>query len=100
MTGPEMVQYINKLSASISRQSKTGNFGVGAKISAAPLNHEGLVYLSWKHGKGSMIHLQFDKVQGVYGLRRFSNGEFWMPVQDDIKPDPKRSGHNGCSLGV
>ena len=88
MTGPEMVQYINKLSASISRQSKTGNFGVGAKISAAPLNHEGLVYLSWKHGKGSMIHLQFDKVKGIYGLRRFDNGNFCAPVQDDIKPEP------------
>ena len=58
------------------------------KISAAPLNHEGLVYLSWKHGNGSMIHLQFDKVKGVYGLRQFSNGEFWTQVQDDIKPDP------------
>ena len=89
MTGPEMVQYINKLSASISRQSKTGDFGVGAKISAAPLNHEGLVYLSWKYGKGSMIHLQFDKQKGVYGLRRL-NGEFWAPLQDDIKPEPIR----------
>src|SRR5680860_520471 len=56
MSGPEMVQYINKLSASISRQSKTGNFGVGAKISAAPLNHEGLVYLSWTQGL-SLIHI-------------------------------------------
>ena len=86
MTGPEMVEYINKLSSSIHQQSKTGNFGVGAKISAAPANPEGLVYLSWVGGKGSMIHLCRDA--GVYGLRRFPNGEFWQAVSDDIKPEP------------
>ena len=86
MTGPEMVEYINKLSSSIHQQSKTGNFGVGAKISAAPANPEGLLYLSWVRGKGSMIHLC--REGGVYGLRRFSNGEFWQSVSDDIKPEP------------
>lgn len=88
MTGPDMVRYINKLSSSIRRQSRTGNFGVGAKISAAPLNHEGLVYLSWRDGKGAMIHMRFDKNKGVYGLKRFKNGEFWTPVEDTIKPEP------------
>lgn len=88
MSGPEMVRYINKLSASIGTQSRGGNFGVGAKISAAPLNHEGLVYLSWKNGVGSMIHLYFDKVRGLYGLSRYPNGEFWTNVSDDVKPAP------------
>ncbi len=88
MTGPEMVQYINMLSSSIHQQSKTGNFGVGAKISAAPMNPEGLVYLSWKDGKGSMIHLHKDATEGVYGLSRFRNGEFWQHITDDIKPEP------------
>lgn len=88
MTGPDMVRYINKLSSSIRRQSRTGNFGVGAKISAAPLNHNGLVYLSWLDGKGAMIHMRFDKNKGVYGLKRFKNGEFWTPVEDTIKPNP------------
>ncbi len=81
-----MVEYINKLSSSIHQQSKTGNFGVGAKISAAPANPEGLLYLSWVGGKGSMIHLC--REGGVYGLRRFLNGEFWQGVSDDIKPEP------------
>src|ERR1043165_3429157 len=31
MTGPEMVKYINELSSSIHQQSRSGNFGVGAK---------------------------------------------------------------------
>lgn len=87
MTGPEMVDYINKLSSSINEQSATGNFGVGAKIAAAPLNPEGLVYLSWKDGVGSMIHLHKDLVTGDYGLMRFENGEFWMQIQPDLKPD-------------
>jgi hypothetical protein len=88
MSGPEMVEYINKLSSSIHEQSDTGNFGVGAKISAAPLNPEGLVYLSWKAGVGSMIHLYKDENSGEYGLRRFDNGEFWQKIQDDLRPEP------------
>src|SRR5262245_4984411 len=88
MTGPEMVEYINKLSSSIHQQSKTGNFGVGAKISTAPGNPEGILYLSWVGGKGSMIHLYRDGANGIYGLRRFDNGEFWLPVSKDIKPEP------------
>src|SRR6185437_14178149 len=47
MSGPEMVKYINELSSSIHEQSATGNFGVGAKISAAPRSPHGLVYMSW-----------------------------------------------------
>src|SRR5688572_11578956 len=51
MTGPEMVEYINKLSSSAHIQSHAGNYGVGAKIAAATRNHAGLIYLSWKRRK-------------------------------------------------
>jgi len=88
MTGPDMVKYINKLSSSIHKQSKTGNYGIGGKISAAPANPEGIVYLSWVGGKGSMIHLYRDAEKEIYGLRRFDNGEFWQPISDTIKPEP------------
>ena len=91
MTGEEMVEYINALSSSMNEQSDTGNFGVGAKIAAAPRNHAGLVYLSWKDGIGYMIHLWRDPESGVYGLRQFArpDGTFghWACVQDDIKPN-------------
>lgn len=89
MTGPEMVEYINKLSSSIHEQSATGNFGVGAKVSAAPRNPHGLVYLSWKNGIGHMIYLWFDPEERVYGLKRWpqNNSEFWTPVSDEVKPD-------------
>lgn len=88
MTGPEMVTYINKLSSSIHEQSATSNFGVGAKIAAAPRNPHGLVYMSWKDGTGAMVWLHFDADQGVYGLKRWprNNGEFWTPVSDEVKP--------------
>lgn len=86
MTGVEMVEYINKLSSSVHQQSKTGNFGVGAKISAAPLNPAGLVYLSWVDGKGYMIHLHRDPDEDEYGLVRFKNGEFWQRIQNDVRP--------------
>ncbi|WP_404712743.1 hypothetical protein [Sphingomonas sp. MMS24-J13] len=87
MTGPEMVEFINKLSSSIHQQSDTGNFGVGSKIAAAPLNPEGMVYLSWKDGAGAMIHL-FKDATGEYGLRRFENGLYWQPIDDAMKPEP------------
>jgi hypothetical protein len=88
MTGPEMVNYINQLSSSMHQQSKHGNFGMGAKVAAAPRNTIGLVYVSWKDGRGSLIHLWKDPDADTYGLRRNPNGEFWLPVLDDIKPEP------------
>ena len=91
MTGPEMVKYINQLSSSGSEQSFIGNYGVGAKIAAATRNHEGLLYLSWKNGRGSMIHLWRDPVSGQYGLRQFErpDGTFghFADIDDDVKPE-------------
>ena len=88
MSGPEMVRFINELSSSIHEQSASGNFGVGAKIAAAPRNPHGLVYMSWKVGVGHMIHLWFDPEEKVYGLKRWpqNKGEFWTQVSDDLKP--------------
>ena len=88
MSGPDMVKYINELSSSIHEQSATGNFGVGAKIAAAPRNPHGLIYMSWKSGVGHMIHLWFDPEERVYGLKRWprNNDEFWTPVSDEMKP--------------
>jgi hypothetical protein len=90
MTGEELVRYINQLSASMSEQSLTGNYGVGAKIAAATRNHAGLIYQSWKNGEGSMIHLWRDPATGQYGLRRFErpDGTFghFTAIDDELKP--------------
>jgi len=91
MTGSEMVRFINQLSSSVSQQSFTGNYGVGAKISAATRNHAGVIYLSWKEGQGSMIQLYRDQTTGQYGLRQWKHAdglyEHFLPVEDDVKPD-------------
>lgn len=95
MTGEEMVAYINNLSSSVHVQSKTGNYGVGAKIAAAPFNHAGLVYLSWKDGQGYMIHLCRDPETDKYGLVQFEHpggrSEHWAYVEDSIKPEAIQS---------
>jgi hypothetical protein len=90
MTGEEMIKYINALSSSINELSSTGNYGVGAKIAAAPRNRAGLIYLSWKDGVGYMIHLWRDPTTGQYGLRQLELPDggigYWAYVQDDVKP--------------
>ena len=90
MTGPEMVDLINKLSSSLHEQAASKNFGVGAKIAAAPRNPHGVIYMSWKGGAGSMVWLHFDLVANVYGLKRWpeNDGEFWTPISDEVKPKP------------
>lgn len=92
MTGPEMAKYMNQLSSSISPQSHYGNFGIGAKIAAATRNHAGLIYLSWQHGQGAMIHLWRDPETGQYGLRQFQHpdGNFghWLPIEASVKSEP------------
>lgn len=90
MTGPEMLQYINRLSSSGRVQSVDGNYGVGAKISAATKNPAGVLYLSWKNGSGAMIHLWRNPETGEYGLKQMKlpSGRYshWGPVEDAVKP--------------
>src|SRR4029434_1729076 len=47
------------------------NFGVGAKIASLPWNPEGLVVISYKHGKASMIWIVLDEESGDYELMEF-----------------------------
>ena len=90
MSGDEMVRYINQLSSSIHAQSLEGNFGIGAKIAAAPRNHHGLIYQSWQNGHGEMVHLWRDDQRDIYGLRQFeAEGSFSHVgrLSNDVKPE-------------
>jgi hypothetical protein len=91
MTGEEMVRFINQLSSSMSTQSMSGNYGVGAKITTATKNPFGVLYLSWKNGEGSMIQMYKDEDTGQYGLKQWkhSNGSYkhYLPIENDVKPD-------------
>jgi len=90
MTGQEMVKYINHLSSSLAKQTLDGNYGVGAKIAAATRNRAGLIYLSWKNGQCSMIHLWYDPETSEYGLKQFrrpdGNYDHYCEVEDSVKP--------------
>ncbi len=71
MTAQELELFINRLTASGSQPSLSGNFGVAAKIATASRNPLGVVYQSWKHGVGHQAWLCRDETSGRYGLRRF-----------------------------
>ena len=90
MTGDDMIRFINQLSSSGSKQSFTGNYGVGAKIAAATKNPAGVIYQSWRNGEGHMVQLEKDPATGEYGLHQWplKDGSYshHFPLDDAIKP--------------
>jgi hypothetical protein len=88
MTGEEMVQHIGRLSSSGQEQSLQGNYGLGAKISAATRNQHGLLYLSWRNGRGAVLRLH--KHAGEYEIERtdLGNGLYreWRDLDASEKP--------------
>ena len=58
------------------------NFGVGAKIASLPWNPEGVVVVSYKDGKSSMIHIVLEPQSGDYELIDFELGESKSSVID------------------
>ena len=91
MTGEEMLEFINQLSSSGAEQSLSTNYGVGAKIAAATKNPAGVIYQSWKDGRGWMVHLEKNGDTGEYGLRQWklADGTYahYFPLEDSVKPD-------------
>lgn len=55
-------------------RSRRGNFGMGAKVSAYPLNPAGIIVMSWKGGVGRMIILHCDK-HGHYSIVHQPRGD-------------------------
>lgn len=90
MTGEEMVRFINQLSSSVSTQSFSGNYGVGAKIAAATRNPAGVLYISRKDDETSMIHLFREESSGQYGLKQWQladgNYAHYIPIEDSVTP--------------
>jgi len=96
MDGDDMLKYINQLSSSSHEQAHDANFGVGAKVAAATRNHAGLLYLSWKDGRGWLTHLWRDPNTGQYGIARSrrEDGSYhdYLRLSDDVRP-PLIDGH-------
>jgi len=92
MTGPQMDQFIRKLSSSGRVQSMTENFGLGAKITAGVLNPHGLYYKSWGDEQGTLAVFHKDLNVGKYGLKHLplGNGSYgrYAPLTDDAKCEP------------
>ena len=67
------------------------NFGVGAKTSLLPWNHQGVIVLSWtaESQAGAMVWLMRDPVSGEYGAKKFEtvDGSF----EEVIVPPPEWS---------
>jgi hypothetical protein len=91
MTPGQMHEYLNALAVQGANQTQSisENFGVGAKITALYRNSHGLIYQSWRDGKGAMVKLHRDDKEGVYGLASFdlADGQDWTPqIKDTYKP--------------
>lgn len=106
MTAEQMQDYLNALAVEGANQSQgiSQNFGVGAKITALHRNSYGLVYQSWRDGRGAMVRLHRDDKAGSYGLASFDlpDGPDWAPrIKDTFKPGIiDKSGTKVTLLGV
>lgn len=92
MSAEEMQRYLNNLAVQGANQdqSLTGNFGVGAKVTALFHNKDGLVYLSWRDGVGNSVWLHRDEEEEVYGLKLLDDARgvptYVRPMSDSAKP--------------
>jgi hypothetical protein len=82
MSPEQLLEYMNNLSSSGNVQGFSDNFGVGAKISALPLNTNGLLICSWQKGEGWLVWIWKDPLTGDYGLRPMpaSDGSFSLAI--------------------
>ena len=70
MTGREIAKFINRIFSSGKQLGLTKNYGIGAKIAAAPLNPRGIEYWTWKDGK-DILQSFVKNSRGKYGLQKF-----------------------------
>jgi len=95
MDPDELVNYINALSVSGGIQAKNANYGIGAKIAGGLANPAGMIYQSWKNGKGYMIQFWKDPETGMYGLRDLTDDPTspWLVEMDDSDKPPQIDKH-------
>lgn len=90
MSCDEMREHLNNLSSSGHADNVFENYGVGAKIASLTRNHAGIIYDSWKNGKGNRIVITYDKESKSYGILpiQLENGtSIWCsPLDDSQKP--------------
>jgi len=93
MTAEDMHRNINNLGGS-SRNNAHHNYGCGAKIAGLSYNRAGLIYKSWKDGKGFAIKF-LRNGRGEYGMAKIK-GRSSFPLSDVDKPE--EIGQHGCMV--
>ena len=74
MTKDELLTFFSTLGEGAKRIGGIhDNFGVGAKIASLPWNPEGVVVISYKDGKGSMIRIEHNPDTAEYELTEFQS---------------------------
>ncbi|WP_195930310.1 ATP-binding protein [Hyphomicrobium album] len=72
MARDELLRFFSTLGEGAKRIGGVhDNFGVGAKIASLPWNPEGVVVISYKEGRASMIRIQLDVDAAEYELLEF-----------------------------
>ena len=88
MSRDDLLKFFSTLGAGEKRIGGVhDNFGVGAKISSLPWNPEGVVVISYKDGKPSMIRIQLDDDGAEYELREFRSEKGPMHVINPAEVD-------------
>lgn len=113
MTGDELVEFFNHLSASGKIIALDQSFGMGAKVSMLPWNKRGVLVASWRDGRGKMIRIRHvpdpDGGMGSFGLHRFlTTDEYGDEVHEEVVDAPedlhheviKRCGHGTVIVGL
>lgn len=97
MSAEDLVRYIRDFASSGHEQGSSGNFGVGAKLSAAHFSPRGLLYRSWQHGVGHKILLRTSGP--VPGLVRWPDGGTVATVDNGEMPEEvRRAGGHGTMV--
>jgi Histidine kinase-, DNA gyrase B-, and HSP90-like ATPase len=74
MSKEELHSFFSTLGAGAKRIGGIhDNFGVGAKIASLPWTPEGVVVISYKDGKGSMIRIELNPETAEYELSEFQS---------------------------
>lgn len=74
MSKEELLRFFSTLGEGAKRIGGVhDNFGVGAKIASLPWNPEGVVVISYKDGKGSMIRIGLNPETAEYELTEFQS---------------------------
>jgi len=89
MTDQQMLSLLNSLSSSGSTANEHQNYGVGAKISAMTRNQAGILYESWRDGRGFSILIKYQAESDTFGIQGFEvNGQtlYALPLDNKTRP--------------